>query len=258
MEKVKGNKIRLGIFVSASFVLLIAAVYFIGSRQQLFSRTFQLSCLFKDISGLTVGNNVRFSGINIGIVDGIEQVTDSTVRVDMKIMDRSRKFIKKSAIAVIGSDGLMGNKIIVIVPGDPSAQVVKDKEVIGTTQPATFDDILAKLKVTSENAAEITDDLSAITWNIRNGKGTIGKLFMDSVFADNMGDAIVNIKQGAGGFKRNMDAASHNFLLRGYLKKKKKEQEENKEERKESRATRKEERKERKEEKKAEKEAEKK
>jgi phospholipid/cholesterol/gamma-HCH transport system substrate-binding protein len=83
-----------------------------------------------------------------------------------------------------------------------------------------MDDILLKLKVTSDNAANITGDLSAIMKNIRSGKGTIGKLFMDSAFAKNVDQALVNIKQGAGGFKQNMDAASHNILLRGFLKKK--------------------------------------
>jgi phospholipid/cholesterol/gamma-HCH transport system substrate-binding protein len=53
------------------------------------------------------------------------------------------------------------------------------------------------------------------------GKGTIGKLFVDSAFAKNLDATIVNIKQGAGGFKQNMDAASHNVFLRGFLKKKK-------------------------------------
>src|SRR4051812_16124298 len=93
----KQNGIKLGIFVSISILLFITAIYFIGQRQQLFSSTFKASGIFKDISGLQVGNNVRFSGINVGIVEEIQQITDSTVRVDMLIEERSRKFIKKNA-----------------------------------------------------------------------------------------------------------------------------------------------------------------
>jgi phospholipid/cholesterol/gamma-HCH transport system substrate-binding protein len=85
MKKPVDNKIRLGIFVSVSIALLIVGIYFIGERQQLFNRTFGLSGIFKDISGLEVGNNVRFSGINVGVVNDIQQITDSTVRVDMMI-----------------------------------------------------------------------------------------------------------------------------------------------------------------------------
>ncbi|MCF8448842.1 MAG: MlaD family protein [Taibaiella sp.] len=229
MEKQKGNKTRLGILVTVSFILLILAIYFIGSRQQLFSKTMHLSGIFTDISGLQVGNNVRFSGINIGTIDKIEQITDSSVKVDMKILESSGKFLKKDAIAVIGSDGLMGSKILVIIAGSPEGKIVADFDTLKTTMPVSMDDILVNLKVTSENSAEITSDLAAIIKNIRNGNGAIGKLFMDNAFAENMDDAIVNIKQGAGGFKQNMDAAGNSILLRGFMKKKKKKEERAKE-----------------------------
>jgi phospholipid/cholesterol/gamma-HCH transport system substrate-binding protein len=220
MKKNTGNKIRLGMFVSISAVMFIAGIYFVGQRQHLFSSTFHISGIFKDISGLQEGNNVRFAGINVGIVEAIEQITDSTVRVDMLINENSRKFMKKNARAIIGSDGLMGNKLMLIIPGIASKEVLADNDTLQTSQPISMDDILVKLKVTSDNAADITSDLSAITANIRAGKGTIGKLFMDSLFAQHVDQAMVNIKEGAGGFKQNMDAASHNVLLRGYLKKK--------------------------------------
>jgi phospholipid/cholesterol/gamma-HCH transport system substrate-binding protein len=228
MEKKTGNKIRLGIFVTVSIALFIAGVYFIGQRQQMFNRTFRISAIFKDISGLQVGNNVRFSGINVGIVEDIQQITDSTVQVNMQVDDHSRKFMKKNAKALIGSDGLMGNKIISILPGSPGEQELSNKDIIETIRPVNIDDIMVKIKATSDNMADITGYLSTVMKGVSQGKGTIGKLLMDSTMAQNVGQAMVNIKQGAGGFKQNMDAASHNFLLRGYLKKKKKEAEKKK------------------------------
>lgn len=220
---------KLGIFVSISITLFIVGIYFIGSRQQLFSSTFQISGIFRDISGLQVGNNVRFSGINIGIIENIEQITDSTVKVDMVINEDTRKFIKKNAKAIIGSDGLMGNKIILIVPGAPGKKELNNNDTIETAQAVSMDDILIKIKVTADNAASITDDLALIMQSISEGKGTIGKLLMDSTLAHNLNGAIVNIKQGAGGFKDNMDAAGKNVLLRGFFKKKNKEKEKEKE-----------------------------
>lgn len=230
MEKPTGNKIKLGIFVSCSIALFIVCIYYIGDKQQLFSKTFHISGVFRDISGLQVGNNVRFSGINVGIVKNIEQLTDSTVKVEMMIDDDTRKFIKKNALATIGSDGLMGNRIVLISPGTDGKQVIADNDMIKTLQPISTDDILIKLKATADNAASMSGDLSIIMANIRSGKGTIGKLLMDSAFSETVDGAMVNIKQGAGGFKKNMDAASHNVLLRGFLKKKKKAAEEKKEE----------------------------
>src|SRR5688500_8637228 len=101
MKNTTGSKVRLGIFVSSAVILFIVAIYFIGKKQQLFSSTFHISGIFADISGLQVGNNVRFSGINVGIVQEIEQISDSTVRVDMQIQDGTRKFIKTNARAFI-------------------------------------------------------------------------------------------------------------------------------------------------------------
>lgn len=222
MKKQTGNKVRLGIFVSASIFLLIVGIYFIGKRQQLFSSTFLVSGVFSDISGLQVGNNVRFSGINVGVIENIQQITDSTVQVDMIIEESSRKFIKKNAKAIIGSDGLMGNKLILIIPGAPGKLPLENNDRIQTSQPITMDDILAKIKVSSDNSAIITENLAAIMINIREGKGTIGKLFSDTTFANTVDEAMVNIKQGAGGFKQNMNAASDNILLKGFFKKKKK------------------------------------
>jgi phospholipid/cholesterol/gamma-HCH transport system substrate-binding protein len=221
MKTTSGNKIRLGIFISISMAVFIATIYFIGQKQQLFNSTFHISGIFKNVSGLQAGNNVRFCGIDVGMIEDIEQVTDSTVRVDMVIDEQARKFIKKNARAIIGSDGLMGNKMMLLVAGTPGKSELSDMDTIETTQPVNMDDILLSLKVTADNSARITDDLAMIMNNISEGKGTIGKLFMDSTFARNVDEAMVNIKQGAGGFKQNMDAASHNFLLKGYLKKKK-------------------------------------
>jgi phospholipid/cholesterol/gamma-HCH transport system substrate-binding protein len=221
MQNTTGNKMKLGIFVSVGVSLFIVGIYFIGKKQQLFSSTFHVSSVFKDISGLSAGNNVRFSGINVGIIEDIQQITDTTVRVDMQIEESARKFIKKNAKAIIGSDGLMGNRILILTPGTTGKAPLADNDVIETTQAVTIDDILVKLKVTANNAANITNDLAIIIQSVREGKGTIGKLMMDSLIAKDVDDALINIKQGAGGFKQNMTAASHNILLRGFFKKKK-------------------------------------
>lgn len=220
MEKNNGDKIRLGIFVSVGLMLFIIAIYFIGEKQQLFGSTFQVSGVFNDISGLQVGNNVRFSGINVGVVKDIEIIADTAVRIDLAIDEKVRKFIKQDAKAIIGSDGLMGNKIVIITPGTTNAKEIQDNDYVTAIVPVSIDDIMINLKNTTNNASSITENLAAIMYNVRAGRGTIGKLFMDSAFAQNIDQALVNIKQGAGGFKQNMDAASHNFLLRGFLKKK--------------------------------------
>jgi phospholipid/cholesterol/gamma-HCH transport system substrate-binding protein len=225
MKKESGNKIRLGVFVTLAVAILMVGIYYIGQRQQLFNKTFRISAVFKEVSGLQTGNNIRFSGITVGIVQGVEIITDTSVKVDMILDEEVRKFIKKDAKAIIGSDGLMGNKILNITAGTSGQQEIEDNDVIATTQPINMDEVLYNIKLTTDNAAALSGDLADIVHNIHAGKGTIGKLFMDSVFATNLDKTVVNVKQGTKAFNQNMEAAKSSILLRGYYKDKKNDQE---------------------------------
>jgi phospholipid/cholesterol/gamma-HCH transport system substrate-binding protein len=212
--------IKLGLFVSLGILLFGLGVFFIGDAKQLFTHTFSINALFSDVNGLQVGNNVRFAGINVGTVQDIEVITDTQVKVVMVVDVSKQKFIKKDAKAIIGSDGLMGNKILNISAGTYKYPPIENNDSIGTTIPISFDELLLNLKTTTDNAATITNDLAFIMGNIQAGKGTIGKLFMDTVFAENLDKTIINVKQGTKGFKQNMDAAQKSILLRGFFKKK--------------------------------------
>ena len=227
MKKNTGKDVRLGVFVSIGILLFIGGLYFVGKKQGMFSKTFAVSAVFKDVSGLREGNNVRFSGINLGIIQSVDIITDTTVRVVMSLDENARRFIKIDARASIGSEGLMGNKIVSISPGTPSKKEIQHNGVLATNQPIDMDDILLKLSLTADNASTITGDMAEIMRNIREGKGTIGRLFMDSVYADNIDQTLVNLKQGTGGFKQNMEAAQESFLLKSFFKKKKKEAKKN-------------------------------
>ena len=216
MKKNISTKIRLGIFVSLGIAVFIAAIYFIGEKQQLFSKTFRLSGTFKDVAGLQAGNNVRFSGINVGTVDNITIVSDSSVKVVILIDENTRKFIKKDAVASIGSEGLMGNKIVIINPGTGGKKEIEDNDIIGTSQPINLDDVLLSLKTTIDNASSITSNLSKIAGNIESGNGTIGRLLMDRSLEQNFDSSLVNLKEGSAGFKLLMDKAKSSWLLWGF------------------------------------------
>ena len=219
MKNATSNKIRLGIFVAIGIVLFVGIVFFIGQRQQLFSSTFKMSGIFKDVSGLRVGNNVRFAGITVGTVNQIEIISDTTVRVDLVIEKKTQKFIKMDSRMIIGSDGLMGSKLVNISPGE-STETVRNNGFVKSDVPASFDNIMANLETVSDNATVITEDLAAIVNSVKDGNGTVGKLFMDPTIANNLNKTLENAKSGIGGFSDNMEALKHNFLLKGYYKKK--------------------------------------
>ncbi len=194
MEKSTSQKINLGIFVILGSLLFITTIYFIGNKKDMFNQTIQISAIFKNVNGLQTGNNVRFSGINIGTVKKIVILNDSLIRVDMALENKVISHIKKDALASIGSDGLVGNMIINIIPGKKSIEVVSAGDIILSENKTTTDEILKTINSTSFNAKVITDNLVKITNQISSKEGTIGMLINDTVMSGDLKKTIYNLK----------------------------------------------------------------
>lgn len=207
MKKKINHKVRLGIFISLGIAVFIFAIYFIGEQQQLFRSTFRLSGVFKNVAGLQVGNNVRLSGINVGTIDNVTIISDTSVRVVFFVDENTRQFIKKDAVASIGSEGLMGNKVLIISPGTGGKKIIENDDVIATSQPTDIDDIMKSLKTTMDNTANITGNLATISASIESGKGAVGGLIMDKAWRKDIESTINNLKEGSDGFKVVMDKA---------------------------------------------------
>lgn len=194
MEKAASQKIRLGLFVITGLLIFILAVYFIGDKQNMFGRTNRLEAVFNNVNGLQLGNNVRYSGISVGTVRGIEMINDTTIRVDMIIDKAIFPYIKKDAIATISSDGLVGNMIINIIPGKGNEPSVEPGDEIQTFNRIRTEDMLTTLNVTNENAAKLTENLLKITNEIIKGKGTLGTLLNDTLISKDLAETMRYLK----------------------------------------------------------------
>ncbi len=199
MEKTTGQKIQLGLFVIIGLFLFVLAVYLIGDKQKMFGKTNHLVTVFNNVNGLQLGNNVRYSGVNVGTVRSIKMSSDTVIKVDMIIDKNIFSYIKKNAVAIIGSDGLVGNRIINILPGKDSSIPVRDGDEIKSINKISTDDMLNTLDITNTNLALLTTDLLQITKQINNGKGTIGLLIKDSILANEIKSTVSNLKQTSKG-----------------------------------------------------------
>jgi phospholipid/cholesterol/gamma-HCH transport system substrate-binding protein len=213
-------KVRLGLFIAGGLTLFILAIFIIGKQKNLFDTVFKLTTTFTNVSGLQVGNNIRFSGINVGTVDNIEIINDTTVRVDMLIRKSVQRFIKSDCQAAIGSAGIIGDRILVLTQGGSEAPVVKDRQKIISKEPVEPDAIMASLQVTADNAAIVSFQLGEILVKVNSGNGTLGRLIQDSTIAENLNQTVVNLRKSSKGLNENMNAAKENFLLRGYFNRK--------------------------------------
>lgn len=228
MEPSAKSKIRLGLFITTAILLFVGAVFYLGKKKNIFTATFNIAGTFRNVSGLQIGNNVRFAGITVGTIGNILILNDTSVKVEMVIENNTKKFIKKDSYATIGSEGLMGDRVVNITQGTFASPSIEEGNEIQTMEPAETDAILTSLQATGENAEFITNQLSEIFFKINSGQGTLGRLIQDSTFAGNLSQTINNLKAGTEGFTQNMEAAKHSVFLRGYYKKKQKERDEQK------------------------------
>jgi len=189
------DRIKLGLFVTVGTVLFILTMYFLGDRQNLFGTTFEIRAFFNNVNGLQKGNNVRFSGINVGTVKSVTIVNDTTIDVVMMIEEDVKKFIRKDAIASLGNDGLMGSKLINISPGSSVAQSVEEYDVLLSINELDADEMLRRLEQTNDNIAVITSSLVTIIEKVNNGEGTIGMLLNDTNLSQDVNQTLANINE---------------------------------------------------------------
>lgn len=199
MRTVTTQKIRVGIFVVVGTIILVVALYVIGSRQHIFSRNIALYAVFDNVSGLQIGNNVRYSGINLGTVTKIEMKEVGEILVEMSIAEKSAHFIKKNAIASINSDGLVGSMVVNIIPGNQQQVAVVSGDTIQAEKSVSTNDMLKTLGKTNDNVVLLSENLLTITNEIMEGKGTIGMLINDTVMSQNIQQVVVELRKASKG-----------------------------------------------------------
>jgi len=194
-------KIRLGLFVAVGLALFVIAIFIIGKQKNMFNPVFKLTTTFYNVSGLQVGNNIRFSGINVGTVDGISIINGSTVLVEMSIRREIKQFIKSDCKVAVGSEGLIGDRLLIISQGSTDAPLAEDGKLLSSIEPVETDAIIASLQVTAGHTEVITKQLAEVMLKINSGRGTLGRLIHDTIIAENINQTIGNFQNASSEMK---------------------------------------------------------
>lgn len=205
-------KTRLGIFIVIGIAIFVVAIFIIGKQQNLFNPVFKITTNFYNVSGLQVGNNIRFSGIEVGIVDNIKIINDSTVQVDLLVRRDVQQFIKADSYASISSSGIIGDKIIILTQGSANSPMAEDGQHILSKEPLETDEIMKSLKTSAESAEVITIQLAEIMTNINNGQGMLGRLIQDTTIAENVNLTIENFKKSSEGLDETIELTKENVF----------------------------------------------
>jgi len=193
------QKIKIGLFTLAGILLFVVAIFIIGSKKNMFGETFMIYGTFRNVGGLEIGNNIRFAGINVGTVDDITIVSDTLIRVDMLMKSKVKKFLKADAMASIGSDGLMGDKLITITSGSANeVRLLTGGSRIMTANPVDFDKVIGKFTNVADDAAVIMNELAGMAMQIRTGSGTLSKLLYTDDLSRSLEGTAVNAEKITG------------------------------------------------------------
>ena len=191
MDQKKSKYIKLGIFIVTGLALFIFALFYIGSKENLFSKSFDVYSIFDNVSGLSQGSSIQFAGINVGTVQSIDIIASDKVKVNMSIVKDVQKFVKKNSEASIVSDGLVGNKVLTISPGTGEAASIENGDSLHSIKPLTIGDIVKNLNESTKEVNDLVAGIGDIVEKVNNGDGTLGKLVNNSDVYDNL-DSLMN------------------------------------------------------------------
>ncbi|MBA3647877.1 MAG: MCE family protein [Chitinophagales bacterium] len=189
--------IIVGLFIFLGLMFLLAGILAIGNLHNSFVKKMTVTTIFNDVNGLQRGNNVWFSGVKIGTVNDLDFYGKSQVKVQMKIDEKSQQYIRKDAKVKISTDGLIGNKIIVIYGGSSTVDAVVEGDTLGIEYTLTTDSMMNTFQANNKNLLEITTDFKAITKRINAGEGSLGKLLNDDALYTNINTTIASLQKAS-------------------------------------------------------------
>ncbi|MGI8952404.1 MAG: MlaD family protein [Chitinophagaceae bacterium] len=205
MKSIKNKRpVVVGIFILLGIVILIIAVFTLGGQKKTFVKTFTINAIFNDVNGLQPGNNVWFSGVKIGTIKKLSFYGTSQVLVEMHLEVTSQSHIRKDAHAKISSDGLIGNKIVVIYGGATTTPQVKSGDYLTVEKALSTEDMLVTLQANNKNLLDITNNFKLISKSLVDGNGTIGTLLNDSSLALSLRTTVIRLRS----MVTNFEAAS--------------------------------------------------
>jgi phospholipid/cholesterol/gamma-HCH transport system substrate-binding protein len=212
MQKQTADSVKLGLFVLAGLFLLIFALYLLGKNRNLFGSDLVLKTHFKAVNGLVSGNNVRFSGIEVGGVKDVVLLNDTLIEVTMNIDKKMKNIIRTNAVASLGTDGLIGNRVVNISPGKGVAPFVQEGDLLLSKEEINTDEMLQTLRRTNDNVAVITEEL-LVTIHRINTSGQITELLDDRSLSANLKASLVHLRETTEKASALMSAANETFGL---------------------------------------------
>jgi phospholipid/cholesterol/gamma-HCH transport system substrate-binding protein len=216
-KSVSLSELRVGLLVLVSIVILVLLILNASGDINPFAKKLHLKARFNDANGLREGSEVRLAGVRVGKVDKITLLPPSDVpnapRVEALMVINSNidgrpatERIRTDSTAQQGSPSLLGNEMLLnITPGSALGQPVKEGTILPSSSSNTVNDFATSGTDLAQRLSKLSDEISIIVRNVKEGKGTVGHLFNDESLYNNLNstirdteDLMVQIRSGQG------------------------------------------------------------
>lgn len=209
------RNLGVGIFAILGTALFAAIIFLIGNQHSAFAKHIELFARFKDLNGLAKGAKVQVGGFDAGEVTEIS-VPDSPsagFRLKLQLDERVRGLVREDSVATIATEGVVGDKLLVILPGSAKSPEAAPLATLATKDTSDMADLIQKSTALVSNASvtmktvgdRLTSTLDAVTTTVNNanhlivglnqGQGTIGMLLRDEGTARDIRQAVTNVRQ---------------------------------------------------------------
>ncbi|MGZ3837394.1 MAG: MlaD family protein [Flavisolibacter sp.] len=196
MKSTKNTRaVLVGIFIFMALVIFIVGVLTLGGQRKTFANTIDVKAVFDDVNGLQKGSNIWYAGVKIGTIKSLGFNRYGSVDVVLSIEESSKPYIHKDTKAKVGTDGLIGNKIVVLYGGSSSSPEVSEGDVLNVEKQVAMDDLMNTFQTNNKNILDITSDFKLISHRMAEGQGTIGKLLKDETISDEVSKTLVSLNQ---------------------------------------------------------------
>jgi phospholipid/cholesterol/gamma-HCH transport system substrate-binding protein len=201
-KSVSLSQVRVGIFVLVAIGILIFLVLNASGDINPFTKKLHLRARFVDANGLREGSEVRLAGVRVGKVEKITLLPPSDVpnaprvealmTIDSIVDGRpASERIRSDSTAQQGSPSLLGNEMLInITPGTAVGQPVQDNAILPSSSSNTVNDFATSGTDLAQRLSKLSDEISSIVHDVKDGKGTVGRLFSDDALYNNLNATI--------------------------------------------------------------------
>lgn len=206
-----------GAFVIISVILFGAILFLLGDRNKAFSHHVDFYTELTDINGIEPGAKVRVSGFEAGSVNGIElpKHASGQFRIRLHVDNKLHMLIRTDSQVTVESDGLVGDKFLLIHEGTDQAQEAAPGSTLPSKEPieltavinkvtgvidlatGTITDVQGKVDGALNSITATVNNTNGLVTSIRSGKGTIGMLLNDDTTAKQVKGTVANALQAS-------------------------------------------------------------